>query len=426
MVHQALLPKDLFPVLFLPWRKGWGVRSGFLLICFIRLSIFNLPAWAEPPTGLGEVIPSGPGKVVAAGPGKTVPAGPGKVVVADEKGHWRTFRKEHGLVTNEVTRIFQDREGYLWFGTVRGVSRYDGQGFVNFTTQDGLANNTVVAICQDREGALWFGTYGGASRYDPPTSGSALRSGQAWTTFTIEDGLAGNNVQAIILDRGGSLWFGARDGGVSRYDGKTFTNFTTKNGLALDRVWSALQDPEGNLWFGTDGGGVSRYDGKAFKTFTSKDGLASNIVYSTFQDREGNLWFSTLYGGVSRYDGKTFKTFTTQDGLADNGVSTICQDREGVFWFGTKFKAQAGMIPGSSLPRQSSGQARQALRHRSGEEQGSSPMLRQKTDWWTTRWRRFFKTGMGISGLPLREARASMIPEPSSPSPARMGRHIMC
>ena len=335
MVHQALLPKDLFPVLFLPWRKGWGVRSGLLLVCFIRLWIFNLPAWADTTTGFGEVIPAGPGEVVAAGPGRTVPAGPGKVEAAGpEKGHWRTFRKEHGLVTNEVTRIFQDREGCLWFGTVHGVSRYDGQSFVNFTTQEGLANNVVVAICQDREGILWFGTYGGASRYDP----SASDSGEVWTTFTMKDGLVGNNVQAIIEDLSGNLWFGARDGGVSRYNGKTFTNFTTKEGLAFDQIWSVLQDPEGNLWFGTDGGGVSQYDGKAFKTFTTKHGLASDIVYSIFQDREGDLWFSTINGGVSRYNGKTFKTFTTQEGLADNLLSTVCQDREGVFWFGTKFK----------------------------------------------------------------------------------------
>jgi ligand-binding sensor domain-containing protein len=40
-----------------------------------------------------------------------------------------------------VFSILQDREGKLWFGTTDGLSRYDGQTWITFTTQDGLASN---------------------------------------------------------------------------------------------------------------------------------------------------------------------------------------------------------------------------------------------------------------------------------------------
>jgi len=49
-------------------------------------------------------------------------------------------------------------------------------------------------------------------------------------------------------------------------------NFGVNDGLPFSDVYEMLQDREGNLWFGTRQGGVSRYDGREFVTFTVKDG----------------------------------------------------------------------------------------------------------------------------------------------------------
>ena len=286
--------------------------------------------------------PAGAGKTVRAGAGKKGPAG-------GRTGYWRTYDATDGLEGSVVRSIFQDREGYLWFGATGGVSRFDGQTFVNFTTKDGLAHNRVYSIFQDQEGYFWFGTTGGVSRFD----------GETFTNFTTKDGLPHDWVWSVSQDGAGNLWFGTW-GGASRYDGQTFTTVNTENGLVDNRIASIFRDDAGNLWFGTLGG-VSRYDGKTFTTFTVKDGLADNqvMMHSIFQDRDGNLWFGTT-GGVSRYDpsahstssgqaslrtggqthstdsGQAFTTFTTKDGLADNGVASISQDRNGHFWFGTR------------------------------------------------------------------------------------------
>jgi|GEM_PF-626242 len=254
-----------------------------------------------------------------------------------------TFTTADGLAHNEVLSVLEDREGYLWFGTNGGVSRYDGKSWTTFTTADGLAHNEVLSVLQDREGHLWFGTCGGGvSRYDP--SAKLRAGGKTFSTFTTEDGLADNQVRSIFQDREGHLWFGTY-GGVSRYDraGRrsgessgvgTFITFTTEDGLAHNKVYSILEDREGHLWFGTYGGGVSRYSGRTLTTFTTRDGLAHNEVTSVFQDGDGCLWFCAGQGGVSRYDGRTFVTFTTQDGLAHDEMHSIFQDREGRLWFG--------------------------------------------------------------------------------------------
>ncbi|OGG49304.1 MAG: hypothetical protein A3F84_18565 [Candidatus Handelsmanbacteria bacterium RIFCSPLOWO2_12_FULL_64_10] len=302
------------------------------------------PVEVIPHSLLLYTAPAGPGTTVQAGPGKRTPAGPGR-------GAWRNYDVADGLAATYIQSIFQDRDGHLWFGTYfNGASRYDGRTFTTFTAKDGLADDNVSVILQDREGVLWFGTQKGLIRYDPSPSGPALRSGQAWKTFTTKDGLANDYVHAILQDRAGNLWFGTIGGGVSRYDrsgrgssgpsgGGTFTTFTTRDGLGDNWVLVLYEDRDGVLWFGTQGG-VSRFDrdgrrsgepsGRGtWKTFTEKDGLGKGGVQAIAQDREGTFWFGTAEGGLSRYDGRTWRTFTAKDGLANDLVSAIVQDRDG-------------------------------------------------------------------------------------------------
>ena len=240
-------------------------------------------------------------------------------------GTWKHYTYLDGLGNNNVRPIYQDRDGFLWFGTYNdGVSRYDGETFVNFTTDDGLAANSVWSIFQDRDGFLWFGTLeNGVSRYD----------GETFVNFTTDDGLIANSVWSIFQDRDGFLWFGIRRGGVSRYDGETFVNFTTNDGLITDSVLSIYQDRDGFLWFGT-AEGISRYDGDQFVNFRTHEGLVHNFVWSIHEDRDGLLWFGTG-GGVSRYDGNQFVNLTTSDGLVSDLVETIHQGRDGFLWIGT-------------------------------------------------------------------------------------------
>ncbi|MDE0401094.1 MAG: carboxypeptidase regulatory-like domain-containing protein, partial [Candidatus Poribacteria bacterium] len=136
-------------------------------------------------------------------------------------GTWKNYTYLDGLKDNYIDSIYQDREGFLWFGTSSGASRYDGEKFVNFTTDDGLASDSIRGIHEDKAGHLWFSTWGvGISRYD----------GDKFINFTTDEGLVSNFVSVIHQDREGYIWFGTNDG-VSRYDGDKFINFTTDEGL---------------------------------------------------------------------------------------------------------------------------------------------------------------------------------------------------
>jgi ligand-binding sensor domain-containing protein len=69
---------------------------------------------------------------------------------------YEQFTVKDGLPSMELYYSFQDREGYMWFASDRGVVRYNGDKFETFTTEDGLVSNTVFKIDQDDKGRIWF------------------------------------------------------------------------------------------------------------------------------------------------------------------------------------------------------------------------------------------------------------------------------
>lgn len=73
------------------------------------------------------------------------------------------FGTQDGLPSNEVYFVHQDTLGYLWFGTDRGLSRFDGYKFVTYTTQNsGLTNNTVLKVFESPDKNLWLACYDGS------------------------------------------------------------------------------------------------------------------------------------------------------------------------------------------------------------------------------------------------------------------------
>jgi len=291
---------------------------------------------------------------------------------AFKKGVWKNYTALDGLADNMVNAIGQDREGALWFGTYRGVSRYDGKEFITFTNEDGLAHDYVRTIHRDSSGIMWFGTNWGISRYDGRKFDPPLRTA---------DGLPSNSIGAIHCDVDGALWLGTgwwtgAGKGVSRYDGKKFENFSSEDGLSHNTVWAIHSEP-GIIWFGTHSGvsqykdgkfvnlevhykgwnfpagtiraihsspdgavwfgstrGVGQYNGREMNMFEAEGGLLNTGVGAICSEPDGTIWFGCT-GGLSRYDGKGFVNFTRQDGFTDGGVNALYYDSNGVLWVAT-------------------------------------------------------------------------------------------
>ena len=71
------------------------------------------------------------------------------------------FGVDDGLPSSEVFDLYQDRLGYMWFATDKGMSRYNGYEFENFTTKDGLPGNTILDFYPQKDGRVFCLEYHG-------------------------------------------------------------------------------------------------------------------------------------------------------------------------------------------------------------------------------------------------------------------------
>ena len=76
----------------------------------------------------------------------------------------KQMRTSDGLPSNSVRCMFQDSKGFLWLGTLDGLTRYDGNTFLTYQLESGkhdqvsLADNRIKHVAEDKNGFLWIKT----------------------------------------------------------------------------------------------------------------------------------------------------------------------------------------------------------------------------------------------------------------------------
>jgi signal transduction histidine kinase/ligand-binding sensor domain-containing protein/CheY-like chemotaxis protein len=234
----------------------------------------------------------------------TIPSAIGQSLISTN-AHFNHLAAEQGLSNSAVLTVFQDRLGFLWFGTEDGLNRYDGYKFTVYRSESdtptSLSNSFVTSIAEDKVGRLWVGTYGGGLNY---------------------------------LDRHNDTFVRFRN------------NPKDPDSLTNDQVRSIYVDHQGILWVGTEGGGLDRFDSttKKFIHYQHSDqnpeSLSNDVVYSFYEDKAKQLWVGTR-GGLDCLDPKRQRfvhyrhTDSDSNSLSDNRIHAIVQDHAGVMWIGT-------------------------------------------------------------------------------------------
>lgn len=265
-----------------------------------------------------------------------------------------TLRFEHlsvaeGLAQETVLAVVQDRDGFMWFGTQNGLSRFDGYRVINYRTVPGkprsLSNSWVRVLHLDRHGRLWLGTDGGLNLYDPVT--------QSFTLFVPEEtarrGNGNRHINAIIGDGRDGLWIGTNDG-LQHFD-TTLRRFTTwhhergnEASLSDDNVNALALDAGGRLWIGTGGGLDSLVTGKGVERARVEHhpaglGPRGNPVHALLVDGQERLWVGRM-GGLERHEtagpnaGKV-RRFGPEDGVGPWWITVLYRDAGNEIWVGT-------------------------------------------------------------------------------------------
>ena len=273
---------------------------------------------------------------------------PNKRRVGRLKGEHLVFvDTEHGYDIGNCFAIYADLDGDLWFGSRKGLFRYDGQKLKK-TEIAGLSGKSVSAINQDREGQFLFGYWENGPGIKEKLYTSLLKivyqRGEQFQTIFVEDEKKDpfSRIGTLIAGRNSEIWFHLTSPcfsgrGLARWhpeDGLKF--YGIADGLIDNNITDLSLDRHENLWIAT-ANGLSHFDGSTFRSFTTEDGLPSNHIRCLFEDRRGHLWLGT-HGGVVHYDGRLFQTINSPH---IGPVCRILEDRDGTFWFGT--------VPGSVI-----------------------------------------------------------------------------
>lgn len=263
--------------------------------------------------------------------------------------NWTTYTTGNSnLPSNEIRAVCIDNNGVKWFGTDKGLVRFDGfdwKTILPSSNQQTLAHSSILDLftCASSYGLeLWIGTEGGVSAMEISTDAITMA-----TPYKHENTeLISNYVRTVFVDNQHIKWFGT-DLGISALFNKTWKTFTAYDGyLAHDFTLSSGADAMGNRYFGSYGAGVSRLLGDDIDGITAASpyqeewcALAADTIYDLFIEENNIQWFGTSQG-VSRHDQTSsdygWTNYRIKDGLVDNHVLALLKDNRNTMWFGTR------------------------------------------------------------------------------------------
>jgi ligand-binding sensor domain-containing protein/signal transduction histidine kinase len=217
--------------------------------------------------------------------------------------------------------------------------------FSNLSRVEGLSDNNINSILQDRYGFMWFGTQEGLCRFD------GFNFMNFYHDASNVNSLASNTITAIYQTINGDIWIGTINNGISRFDPlkNKFEHYAVNenlpNTIKSNYISHITGDNKGNLWIATIGGGLSYYNStsKKFSNYNrtiSKNTISSNDVNVVEADKQGNLWIGTNTH-LDYFDAKseTFHHYIlgyeSYDQNKKLSVTSLCLDRDNKVWVGT-------------------------------------------------------------------------------------------
>lgn len=270
---------------------------------------------------------------------------------------FQNIKFEHiseGLSQSTVTCIFQDKKGFLWFGTRNGLNRYDGVKFTTFENNlsgsSSISHNYITTIFEDTKGNIWVGTMeGGLNLFN--------KENETFTNFksTSKQGsISHNNITCIYEDNKHKLWIGTENG-LNYYvpEKHNFVYFRYINqhpqSINSNNISAIFEDSKFNLWLGTKGGGLKLFDQKHQKFISylneknNPKSISNNVINTVFKDSNKQIWLGTQ-NGLNRFiessKGILFERYQHEkhdpNSLGNNVIVCLSEDLLGRIWIGTQ------------------------------------------------------------------------------------------
>ena len=246
------------------------------------------------------------------------------------------------LPTNEVRKLYQDSEGFLWISTYNGLVRYDGYDIVSYkmdhATHRQVLHSVVNMVEEDSNHHLWIGTHNGLYVLDK-LSGKIEKLDMPVLNYS--------RVEAVLASPSGDIWVATNKGLFVRQNGKDSFEYCIGSQWDLDPtdMKSMIEDEAGYLWIGTWSDGLIRYDTKNKKAYKYSHIPALHSSHTLYMDTDNTLWVGTWGEGLlhllepyNLQDPHIVQYKHSQDpnSLLDDIVYAIAPDIQCNLWIGSR------------------------------------------------------------------------------------------
>jgi PAS domain S-box-containing protein len=254
---------------------------------------------------------------------------------------------DDGISQSVILCIYQDSEGYIWFGTQDGLNKFDGYSFEKYyfdpSDSTSISNSWIFDITEDKNGLLWIGTKGGINKFDKKT-GLFTRIPRSESQSAENDnfiyGITSDSTNIYVNQPPMLSVLNFNTGSIESY-----TN-TFEHGRALyDFGFPIIIDSKGLIWMGSLNG-LSSFDlqKKQFNNYTNSSSdpgtISNNHITALFEDKRGDILIGTE-NGLNIYNKQTkkiiryYQNSSRPGSISHNYIRSITQDHSGVIWIGT-------------------------------------------------------------------------------------------
>ncbi|MCA1763288.1 MAG: two-component regulator propeller domain-containing protein [Cryomorphaceae bacterium] len=244
-------------------------------------------------------------------------------IALGQQTHFLEYNTQDGLAQSQVRAIAQDNSGYVWFGTLNGLSRFDGFDFKNYSTKDGLPSNQINSLHQGAE-ALWIGTTGAVCK----------KQGSQFLSSNFPDSLSQSRLQCMYEDGEGGLWIGLDGSGLLYYKDGKFTHYGENAGLRNGFIRSIKKTEDGELLLGTRAGLYTFNESRFYPSWGEQIGAVS--VSDIRIINRGKLLVSTFGNGLFVIDDEEVSNFRPENSDLPNHIRSIAPAEHNEFFLGAK------------------------------------------------------------------------------------------
>lgn len=213
-----------------------------------------------------------------------------KIAQADSNPDW-----------DRIRTLFTSSDGTVWAGTYKGILRINSNSYTSYENSgiDGLSISRCYSMFEDSGKQIWMGCWGGVAKFNMLSNKFEKFKGQELLNkYHIRCVRKSNQDLILATENNGVIVFNLNTG--------TLKKITSKEGILGNSIYTVFVDKQSDNYWIASLGGVSVYNMKKglIKNISEADGLPSHMVYGLINN-ENKIWISTTKG-IASIDKKDF------------------------------------------------------------------------------------------------------------------------